>query len=116
MVGFNTVSIKFVVSRSGKNVMDFSKTTSKIEALDKKLEEFKRKDGPIRSDSKSFRASNLGWRMIIELVVGMVLGISLGFGMDTLFGTNPLFLIIMALLGFAGGIRAMMKTAKEISD
>ena len=96
--------------------MDFSKTTNEIEALDKRLQEFKRKDETIRSDSKSFRASNLGWRMIIELVVGMVLGIIIGFGMDTLFGTTPLFLIIMALLGFAGGIRAMIKTAKEISD
>jgi len=44
----------------------------------------------------------------------MLFGFLLGLGLDHVFGTRPIFLIIMALLGFAGGIRAMMRTAKEL--
>ena len=38
----------------------------------------------------------------------------MGFGLDALFGTTPVLMIVFTLLGFAAGIRTMMRTAKEI--
>jgi ATP synthase protein I len=52
--------------------------------------------------------------MVIELVVGMVLGLAIGFGLDALFGTRPVFLVVFALLGFAAGVRTMLRTANEV--
>lgn len=60
----------------------------------------------------SFSQGELAWRMILELVTGMFLGLAVGYGLDALFGTLPVFLVIFALLGFAAGIRTMMQTAK----
>lgn len=57
---------------------------------------------------------SLAWRMVIELVVGMVLGLAIGWGIDAAFGTRPVFLVIFALLGFAAGVRTMMRTANEV--
>jgi ATP synthase protein I len=61
-----------------------------------------------------FTQGSLAWRMVIELVVGMVLGLGIGWGLDALFGTRPVFLVVFALLGFAAGVRTMLRTAEEV--
>ena len=40
------------------------------------------------------------WRMVIELVSGMAIGFGLGYGLDVLFGTLPILMIVFTLLGF----------------
>lgn len=62
-----------------------------------------------------FSRGELAWRMVIELSVGMVLGLTIGYGLDRLFGTLPVFLIVFALLGFAAGIRTMLGTAAQMN-
>ena len=54
------------------------------------------------------------WRMVIELVSGLAIGFGLGYGLDIVFGTLPIFMIIFTLLGFVAGIRTMLSTAKEV--
>ena len=90
------------------------KKDSGLTNLSQKLDQVKLRKIKIPTERKAFGSANLGWRMIIELVIGMLLGIFLGLGMDYFFETKPLFLIIMALFGFAGGVKAMMRTAKEL--
>ena len=65
---------------------------------------------------KAFSQGEMAWRMVIELVSGMLLGLSIGFGLDWLFGTGPIFLVIFALLGFAAGVRVMLRTAQSMTD
>ena len=72
------------------------------------------------SSSTSQRAqqinqSSIAYRMMVELVVGMVFGIGIGYGLDFLFNTFPVFLVIFSLLGFAAGIRVMLQTANQIN-
>ena len=57
----------------------------------------------------------LAWRMTIELVVGTAMGFGIGWGLDSLFGLKPLFMIIFGLLGFAAGVKTVIGTAKEVS-
>ena len=54
--------------------------------------------------------------MIIELVTGMLLGVSLGLGLDYMIGSGPIFLIIFSLLGFMAGVKTMMATAKKMNE
>tara|TARA_Y100001935_G_scaffold116473_1_gene96413 strand:- start:818 stop:1111 length:294 start_codon:yes stop_codon:yes gene_type:complete len=92
---------------------EFSKKAN-LEKLDRKLEEFKskkEKDSPRR-----IKVQNDGWRMIIELVTGMLLGVSLGLGLDYMIGSEPIFLIIFSLLGFMAGVKTMMATAKKMNE
>ena len=54
------------------------------------------------------------WRMVIELVAGLLIGFGIGYGLDTLFGTMPIFLVLFTLLGFAAGVKTMVRSAHEI--
>jgi ATP synthase protein I len=58
--------------------------------------------------------SALGWRMVTELLTGIALGLALGYGLDSLLGTLPLFLVVFVLLGFAAGVRTMMRSVDEL--
>lgn len=46
----------------------------------------------------------IGLRVGIELVAALVVAVAIGFGLDTLLGTKPLFIIIFFLLGGAAGV------------
>ena len=92
---------------------EFSKKAN-LDKLDRKLEEFKSKKEKVRP--KQIKVQNDGWRMIIELVTGMLLGVSLGMGLDYMIGSEPIFLIIFSLLGFMAGVKTMMATAKKMNE
>lgn len=60
-----------------------------------------------------YNTLTLAWRMTIELVVGAAIGFGMGWGLDQLFGTAPLMMIVFGLLGFVAGIKVVIATAKE---
>ena len=92
---------------------EFSKKVN-LRNLDRKLEEFKSKKE--KSRPKQLKVKNDGWRMVIELVTGMLIGISLGMALDYLVGSEPLFLIVFSLLGFMAGAKTMIATAKKMNE
>ena len=92
---------------------EFSKKAN-LDKLDRKLEEFKSKKEKV--SPKQIKVQNDGWRMIIELVTGMLLGVSLGLGLDYMIGSEPIFLIIFSLLAFMAGVKTMMATAKKMNE
>ena len=92
---------------------EFSKKAN-LDKLDRKLEEFKSKKE--KDSPKRIKVQNDGWRMIIELVTGMLMGVSLGLGLDHIIGSEPIFLIIFSLLGFMAGVKTMMATAKKMNE
>ena len=70
---------------------------------------------PKPAEEHHISQAQAGWRMVTELVVGLLMGFGIGYGLDHLFGTIPIFLVIFTMLGFAAGVRAMMKSAAEIA-
>ena len=69
---------------------------------------------PVRSRAgEEYKQGSLAWRMVTELVAGVVVGGAMGWGLDGLFGTLPIFLIVFGILGFVAGIRVMMRSASE---
>lgn len=59
---------------------------------------------------------HIAWRMVTEIVAGIVLGCGIGYGLDYLFGTKPFLMILFIFLGFAAGIKTMMRTAAELGS
>ena len=94
--------------------MNSSSKKESLDKLDKKLEEFKSKKE--KNIPKRLKVQNDGWRMVIELVTGMLLGVGLGMALDYLLGSEPIFLIVFSLLGFAAGVKTMMATAKKMNE
>ncbi len=68
---------------------------------------------PPRKRETKFAGAALAWRLMFELIVGIMIGCAMGYGLDSLFGTLPLFLIVFTLLGFGAGVRVMLQSAQE---
>ena len=58
--------------------------------------------------------AHAGWRMVTELVAGLLIGFCIGYGLDRLFGTLPIFLVLFVLLGFAAGVKTMLRSAQAL--
>ena len=86
----------------------------RLNALEERLAAKRQGNVPKAAEEHHISQAQAGWRMVTELVVGLLLGFGLGFGLDKALGTLPIFLIICTMLGFAGGVRAMMRSAEEI--
>ncbi|MBL4807317.1 MAG: AtpZ/AtpI family protein [Rhodobacteraceae bacterium] len=59
-----------------------------------------------------YTGASQAWQMVVELTVGMVIGVLIGIGLDYMTGLQPLFIIIFSMLGFGAGVRVMMQTAQ----
>lgn len=87
----------------------------RLRALEARLAKVKGQVEPPRTNTvKGFSQGEVAWRMVIELATGIGLGFAIGYGIDVLLGTLPIFLVIFTLFGFAAGIRTMLGTAKEL--
>ena len=88
----------------------------RLKALEAKLQKVKGKEPPPQTNTvKGFSQGEVAWRMVIELVTGMLLGMAIGYGLDVLFGTLPIFLIIFSLFGFAAGVKTMLGSARQLA-
>ena len=88
----------------------------RLRALEARLATMKGSPEPQKgATGKAFSQGEMAWRMVIELVTGMLLGLVIGFGLDWLFNTRPIFLMIFALFGFAAGVRTMIGTARQMA-
>lgn len=87
-----------------------------LDALAARIAAARIRPAPARSVAgEKFSAANLAWRMVIELVVGVLMGGAIGWAIDSLLGTLPLGLLVFGMLGFAAGVRTMMRSAAEVT-
>jgi ATP synthase protein I len=99
----------------GRIQMSDDPDPERLRALDARISQV-RGAPKVRSEAgKGFSQGEVGWRMVIELVTGMMLGLSIGYGLDWVFGTLPIFLVIFAMLGFAAGVKTMLGTARQMA-
>ena len=94
--------------------MDEHSKKANLHKLDRRIEEFKSKKE--KAVPVKLKVQNDGWRMVIELVTGMILGVSLGIALDYIVGSEPIFLIVFSLLGFMAGVKTMIATAKKMNE
>ena len=87
---------------------------AQMKRLEERIKAVKTAHQPARKIEDHHSQAHLAWRMVIELVTGIIIGFGLGYGLDYLFGTLPIFLVIMTLLGFVAGVRTMLRSAQEI--
>ena len=87
-----------------------------LKSLEKKIEAAKKEVESEQPVQNKFSAAEVGWRMIIELTAGVFIGFGLGYGLDFLFGTKPVFILVLTLFGFAAGVKTMMRSARDLQD
>jgi ATP synthase protein I len=57
----------------------------------------------------------IAFRFSAEMVAGLIVGGGIGYGIDWLAGTRPIFLIVFFVLGAAAGIINVIRAAREIN-
>lgn len=88
--------------------------SERMAQLEKRIEELKAKDAPKAHQEEHYSQAQHAWRMVIELVAGLLIGFGMGYGLDVLFGTMPIFLVLFTFLGLAAGVKVMIASAAEI--
>ena len=88
---------------------DFKKISARLEIAKKKIKKnLTKKDGSnVTSLGKAFKIST-------ELVAAVVVGTTLGYILDSWFGTKPWLIIIFFFMGVAAGILNVIKSAKNM--
>ena len=78
----------------------------------------KTKNRYARQDDDEMHPSGigLGFRIGTELVVGVMMGLAIGWFIDRQFGTEPFGLLIFFVLGFAAGILNVVRVANRAND
>lgn len=88
----------------------------RLRRLANRLAELRQAQDPAPSAPEHHTQAQLAWRMVTELVAGLLVGFGIGYGLDVLFGTRPWLLLIFTLLGFAAGVQTMLRTAREVQQ
>jgi ATP synthase protein I len=104
--------------RDKKDVPDpkLGDISSRLKDLSSRLEAEKSENSAAGKSTGQYQGASdysKGYRLASEFVAGVLVGGLLGFGLDKLFGTLPLFLIVFLLLGFGAGILNMSRSANR---
>jgi len=91
----------------------------KIDQFDAKLQAARdriegRGDQGSNNGSYNDSLAGVGYRMSIELVVGICAGLGLGWLIDRQMGTKPWFMLILMFVGLAAGIFNVVRLSKDI--
>ncbi|NVJ96730.1 MAG: AtpZ/AtpI family protein [Alphaproteobacteria bacterium] len=85
----------------------------KLKALDERLSQARLK---AQGEHAEERISPMGraFRMGIDLVAGVGFGLLVGVNLDGWLETSPVFLLVFLFLGFAAGIRNVIREANKM--
>jgi ATP synthase protein I len=82
--------------------------------IGQRLEQIKARDAPPTASAARESALGQGFKIAVELVVGVVLGAFIGGVLDRQFGTGPWLLIVFLIFGFCGGMLNVIRTARRM--
>lgn len=99
-------------SDTGNGDLDTETIRRRLNSLEGKLAEAKGQR-PQPADAKG-RGQAIGQalKLGIEMVAGVAVGGLIGWTLDQLFGTKPVFMLVFLVLGAASGIMNVIRTAK----
>lgn len=85
----------------------------RLKEIEARIAKLKGPDRPAAVEEDHHSQAQLGWRMVTELVAGLLIGFGIGMGLDAVFGTRPIFMVLFLFAGLAAGVRVMLRTARS---
>lgn len=89
--------------------------TRRLAELEERLQEARGKK-TVRVQDGSQSQMGIAFRLVADLLAGVIVGGGIGWALDRVFGTSPFLLIVMFLVGAAAGMRNLMRTAREMNQ
>lgn len=84
--------------------------------LERRLKEAQRQRGEVRQTESPPSKLGVAFRLVTELLAGVIVGEAIGWALDRFFGTAPILLIVMFLVGVAAGFFNVLRTAREMNE
>jgi len=85
-----------------------------LNALAERLDEARQRENG-RPQKPPVASLGVAFRFGTELVAAVAVGVAMGWGLDWVFGTRPVFILIMFMLGAAAGMRNVIVLARELN-
>lgn len=86
---------------------------ARLESLDERLGELHKVEAERVKREQSNRVRQFGQRMAGQMIGAPAGGLLIGWGLDSLFNTKPLFMIILLFVGFGVGLRNVYYWTKK---
>lgn len=90
---------------------DLDKFDAKLKAARDRIEG---REGEGSKGSYNDSLAGVGYRMSIELMVGICAGLGLGWLIDWQMGTKPWFMIILMFVGLVAGVFNVVRLSKDV--
>ena len=74
------------------------------------------KSGKKAKKNVSTSGVGLGMKVATDLLAGVVVGVLIGYNLDSYFETKPLWLIVFLMFGLGAGISNVIKTANRLEQ
>ena len=89
-----------------------------LKSLEDRLKTARGRSMPEDEKDEVVSPVGIAWRLGIELVVGVAIGLFIGTFIDDWLGTKPVAMIIMVFLGFGAGVLNVVREAgkMQVSD
>ena len=87
----------------------------RLRRLEKKLRKARGREN-VHEENRPPSKLGIAFRLSTEFVAAPVVGGAIGWGLDWLIGTTPIFLLVMFFLGVAAGFRNVLRAAKKMNE
>lgn len=86
---------------------------ARLDSLEERLQRAQAAEAKRTGKERPDRVRQFGQRMAAEMIGAPAGGFLFGWGLDTLFNTKPLFMIILMFVGFGVGLRNVYYWTKK---
>ena len=88
--------------------------SDRLQDLESKISESRKKRQPVQENRANASMLGLAWRLTIEMLVGIGVGGYLGWWLDRAFGTKPIMMLVLLMLGMAAGLLNSVRTVADM--
>ena len=100
--------------KNENDISDQKTPKTDLERFESRLDAVKAKHAPDVDDVSDGTILGMAWRLSTEIIVAVLVGMGLGYGLDKLFGTKPWMMLVGVGFGFAAGIMNVMRSAAKM--
>ena len=87
----------------------------RLAEIDERLKKARAQRVEVRRVEAPNSKLGIAFRLVTELLAAVIVGGALGWGLDRIFATGPLFLIVMFLVGVAAGFFNVVRAAQQMN-
>jgi ATP synthase protein I len=104
-------------ARNASQEPDFEGHRRRVEDIDQRLKAARgtTAEKPRQSNAMSQRQTGVAYRVLVDMIAGLLLGGFLGYWLDRWLGWAPWALVSGLILGFIGGVNNAWRTIREYS-